>query len=240
MRRLLTGVLRDNGCGPVYSTDDPAEALAAATAERPGLIFADWSPFDEDRRELEFIRQVREHEDQAVRSSNLMILTNRMRRRDIQLARDAGATDYLLKPIPAATVIQRAETSFRQPRTFVESTRFKGPDRRRRVRDKTLPYKRGADISAGRIDPLGAARNAVIALAEEVAPEGCALTRRVVVSLNRYIQSLTTFTPSDDEVIEMHRAAIIQLIRAKYRGDVTGEAVVRGLETVVRRRLGVS
>ena len=61
-----------------------------------------------------------------------------------------------------------------------------------------------------------------------------------MVSLNRYIQSLTTFTPSDDEVIEMHRAAIIQLIRAKYRGDVTGEAVVRGLETVVRRRLGVS
>ncbi|MEE2565899.1 response regulator [Hyphobacterium marinum] len=237
MRRLLTGVLRDHTAAPVISTADPKEALAAAVSERPGLIFADWSPFDEDRRELEFIRQVREQEDHEVRAAHLIVLTNRQRRRDIQLARDAGATDYLLKPIPATTIVQRADSSSKEPRAFVQSTRFNGPDRRRRKRDANLPFKRGADVRAGRVDPLSAARNAVVALAEEVAPEGCPLTRRVVVSLNRYLGALEVFTPSDDEVIEMHRAAIIQLIRAKYRGDATGEAVVRGLETVVQRRL---
>ena len=237
MRRLLTGVLRENGSGPVYSTADPKEALSAAAAERPGIIFADWSPFDEDRRELDFIRQVREHEDHAVRSAHLIVLTNRTRKRDIQLARDAGATDYVLKPVPAKLVVERADTSFKKPRAFVQATRFNGPDRRRVKREERLPFKRGADVRAGRINPLSAARNAVIALAEEVAPEGCPLTRRVVVSLNRYLGALTVFTDSDDAVIEMHRAAIVQLVRARYLGNATGEAVVRGLETVVQRRI---
>jgi len=237
MRRLLTGVLRENGCGPVYGTAEAGEALSAASEEKPALIFAAWSPFDEDRHELDFIRQVREHADHNVRAAHLIVLTNRTSKRDIQLARDAGATDYLLKPVPAKAVVERADTSFKKPRAFVQATRFNGPDRRRRPRNEALPFKRGADVRAGRIDALGAARNAVVALAEEVAPEGCPLTRRVVVCLNRYVGSLQVFTSSDDEVIEMHRAAIIQLVRAKCRGDLTGEAVVRGLETVVHRRI---
>lgn len=237
MRRLLTGVLRDHTSGPVIATGDPKEALAAAVSERAGLIFADWSPFDESRQELEFIRQVREQAEHEVRSAHLFVLTNRQSRRDVQLARDAGATDYLIKPIPAAAIVQRADASSNQPRPFVQATRFNGPDRRRRPRDGALPFKRGADVRAGRVDPLTAARNAVMALAEEVAPEGCPLTRRVVMSLKRYLAALDSFTASDDEVIEMHRAAIIQLIRANCRGDSTGQAVVRGLETVVQRRL---
>lgn len=236
-RQLLGSTVRRETGARVFAVGTPEEARDVIRSEAPSMVVMDWSPFDESGRELELIRSLREHENPFVRQIPLIVVSNRTRQRDVIRARNAGATGFMLKPAAPAQVIGRVDHAERNPQPFVEATRYKGPDRRRRERDIFGErYKRGRDVRDGLIDPLSAARNAALALAEEIAPEGCALTRRVVVSLKRYLEVIADFTDRENEVVEIHRAALVQLERAKFEGG-TGTAVVTGLEQVVANRL---
>jgi len=57
------------------------------------------------------------------------------------------------------------------------------------------------------------------------------------VNQRRYLEAIDTFTERENEVVEIHRAALVQLERARFEGGA-GTAVVTGLEQVVANRLG--
>ncbi len=61
--------------------------------------------------------------------------------KDILKARDAGATEFLAKPFSAKLVYYRLRSIIENPRNYVDSRKYFGPDRRRRKID---------DISADR------------------------------------------------------------------------------------------
>lgn len=236
-RQLLTTTLRRESGSHIFAVGNAKEALDVIRTEKPSLVVMDWSPFDENSRELEIARALRNHDNPFVRQVPLLVVSNRSRKRDIIRARNAGATDYMLKPAPPLAILDRADHAERNPQPFIEATRFRGPDRRKRPRD--VPgekFMRGKDVHAGLIDPLTAARNAAFGLAEEVSMDGCALTKRVVVSLKRYLETVQSFTVRENEVVEIHRAALVQLERAKFSGEA-GTAVVTGLEQVVANRM---
>lgn len=236
-RQLMTSTLRRETGARVFAVGRQDEALDVIRNEAPSLVVMDWSPFDEDGQEMKLVRALREHENPFVQQVPLLVVSNRGRRRDVVHARNMGATDYMLKPAPPKRVIGRADHAELNPQPFVKATRYRGPDRRRRPRDvQGDSFKRGADVRAGLIDPLAAARNGAIAMAEEVAAFGCPLTRRVVVSLKRYLEVIDVFTERENEVVEIHRAALVQLERARFEGGA-GTAVVTGLEQVVANRL---
>jgi FixJ family two-component response regulator len=50
-------------------------------------------------------------------------------------ARDSGITEFLAKPISARTLYSRLCSVVDQPRSFVNSEEFAGPDRRRFISD---------------------------------------------------------------------------------------------------------
>ena len=237
-RQLMTSTLRRESGAYVFAVGRQDEALDVIRNESPSLVVMDWSPFDETGQEMKLVRALREHENPFVQQIPLLVTSNRARRRDILHARNMGATDYVLKPASPKRVIGRADEAEMNPQPFVKATRYRGPDRRRRPRDvQGDRFKRGADVRAGLVDPLAAARNGALAMAEEVAAFGCPLTRRVVVSLKRYLEEIDVFTERENEVVEIHRAALVQLERARFEGGA-GTAVVTGLEQVVANRLG--
>jgi two-component system chemotaxis response regulator CheY len=49
------------------------------------------------------------------------------------MARDAGITEFLAKPVSATLIYRRIAAMVENPRDFVETGSFFGPDRRRRA-----------------------------------------------------------------------------------------------------------
>ena len=59
----------------------------------------------------------------------------------VRLARDHGVTEFLAKPFTADIVLQRLEEVIENPRSFVRTASYFGPDRRR----NTSPDYSGAE-----------------------------------------------------------------------------------------------
>ena len=53
-------------------------------------------------------------------------------------ARDAGVTEFLVKPVSAKALVDRLRTVIERQRMFVRAESYTGPDRRRRT---TAGYK---------------------------------------------------------------------------------------------------
>jgi len=238
MRRLLTGTLKSAGARTIIAAGSEAEAKAIIESDLPGMVVTDWRADQRDHRKaLSLVKSIRTGANISCRDVPIVLTSQHTSRTDVERARDAGASEFLRKPLSTADFLQRLEHAA-IPRRFVKQTRFSGPDRRRRPREGRDPaFKRQKDVENGLVDSLTAARNACLALAYEVARDGCIQARRVSVSLNRYLGAVRDFGPKENEIVEMHRAALVQLDQAMDAQDAVRINVVQGLEEVVRMRL---
>ena len=238
MRRLLTGTLKSAGARTIIAAGSEAEAKAIIESDLPGMVVTDWRADQRDHRKaLSLVKSIRTGANISCRDVPIVLTSQHTSRTDVERARDAGASEFLRKPLSTADFLQRLEHAA-IPRRFVKQTRFSGPDRRRRPREGRDPaFKRHKDVENGLVDYLTAARNACLALAYEVARDGCVQARRVSVSLNRYLGAVRDFGPKENEIVEMHRAALVQLDQAMDAQDAVRINVVQGLEEVVRMRL---
>lgn len=238
MRNLVIGLLRDAGVRDVLVANRSDSALHLLQEAAPSLVVADWSdqqdPGEDRVRLLQRIRNDRTE----FRDTPVILLSSPRSRHDIERARDAGANEFLVTPLAPITMINRLKAMQAQPRGFIDASRFAGPDRRRRARRENGPsLKRIADVGAGLTTAMAAARCAAMALAHETRLSGDPLAIRVGRSLQRYIVSLDDYTPVEAEVVEMHRAALAQLIRMADDGNPLRTPVVNGLEEIVAKRL---
>jgi CheY-like chemotaxis protein len=65
----------------------------------------------------------------------IFLLGERVRRRDVEKARDLGATDVLTMPISTRTVMEKLSAALSAPRPFIVAPDFFGPDRRAKRRE---------------------------------------------------------------------------------------------------------
>lgn len=240
LRNLLVGLLRDAGARDVMVAKHGVTALSHIAARKPSVIIADWHAHaepEEDR--LKLVRKIRENANAPFRDTPIVLISQPRSRREIENARDAGVSEFLVTPIAPVTLYNRLNSLELQPRDFICASRFNGPDRRRRERRVYGPaYKRIADVAAGLTTPMEAARAAAIALLHETQLTGDQLAIRVGRSLQRFITAITDYTPVEAEVVEMHRAALAQLMRMAEDGNPLREPVVAGLQQVVAKRMG--
>ncbi len=241
MRNILIGVLRDAGVRDIRVATHANGALRALEETAPALLVADWteqSDAEEDR--IRLLQRIRRAEQKHYRDTPVILLSSPRPRPEIERARDAGATEFLITPLAPITMIDRLKSMQAQPRPFIAASRFNGPDRRRRPRREMGPsLKRTADVEAGLTTPMAAARCATLALAHETQLSGDPLAIRVGRSLQRFIASLLNYTHVEAEVVEMHRAALAQLVRMADAGNPLRDPVVSGLERIVEKRLRV-
>jgi DNA-binding response OmpR family regulator len=63
----------------------------------------------------------------------IIMLTGKAERADVEAARDVGVTEFLVKPFSAKSLYERLVLVIENPRSFIISQTYVGPERRRRT-----------------------------------------------------------------------------------------------------------
>lgn len=128
MRFLLRSLLRAAGVGRISEASDAGHAFETMTMNPVDLILLDWKmrPIDG----LAFTRRVRLAGDSPNPYVTILMLTAHTEVSRVAAARDAGVSGFLKKPISAQLLFDRIGSSLANPRMFVRTVDFFGPDRR--------------------------------------------------------------------------------------------------------------
>ena len=95
------------------------------------LIFVDWRMERVDG--LELVKRVRTGADSVNPYVPIIMVTGYADGARVKAARDAGVSDLLVKPISLAALAQRIGAVLNEPRPFIRTPGYFGPDRRRRA-----------------------------------------------------------------------------------------------------------
>jgi len=121
---------------------DAESALAGLVRFTPDVIICGLTLSGMDG--LTFIRRVRELDDEVACCLPVIVCTAHTDEQRVLACRDAGANEVLNKPVSVTTLYQRLVSVIENPRSFVLSPVFKGPDRRRRVKPPSKPRRASA------------------------------------------------------------------------------------------------
>jgi two-component system chemotaxis response regulator CheY len=129
MRRILRTLLHGFGARDVYEAEDGASGLESFNHYVPDIVITDWAMPIFDGLELtQLIRQPGMNANPYV---PIIMLTGHSEKKRVVSARDAGVTEFVAKPISAKSLYQRILNVVVNPRPFVKTKDYFGPDRRR-------------------------------------------------------------------------------------------------------------
>lgn len=130
MQSIVRGLLHGLGIKRVFHAGDGAEALDILSRMHIDVVICEleMTPIDG----LEFLRFLRWSSDSPAPKVPVIVLSSPAAKRKIMAARDAGATEFIVKPVSSRVLQQRIETVLWRPRDFVSGPKFNGHDRRRR------------------------------------------------------------------------------------------------------------
>ena len=144
MRSIVATVLAGVGVQHLRECSDGAEALDALRQWPADVAIVDFqmSPIDG----VEFTRLVRNAADSPNPFLPIIMLTGHAERVRVMECRDAGVTEFIVKPVTARAVLDRLNNVIFKPRSFVRTSSYFGPDRRRR-QDPAFegPWRRSDD-----------------------------------------------------------------------------------------------
>jgi len=131
MRRIVRALLHGFGARDVYEAEDGATGLEAFTQHLPDILLVDWEMpiFDG----LELTQMIRQPGTNANPYAPIIMLTGHSERKRVMAARDAGVTEFMVKPVSAKALYQRILNVVANPRPFIRTETYFGPDRRRGV-----------------------------------------------------------------------------------------------------------
>jgi len=138
-RKLLVAVLRAVGVRKIREAEDGAEALQHFGGTPIDLVFTDVTMPVVDG--IELIRMLSAPDTSPNPYVPIIVISAYCHVDTITQCRNAGATEFVAKPITAAAVIRRLQVVIENPRPFIQAGRYFGPDRRRRSIE-TLPAER--------------------------------------------------------------------------------------------------
>ncbi len=123
-------ILREMGFVNVTHVRSSAEAIQAIRSRAVSFLITEWDM--KGGSGLDLVRFLRRSEDSPNRGLPIIMLTGRGELADVQAARDVGITEFVVKPFTAQTLYMRLEQIIDNPRNFVVSNHYVGPERRRR------------------------------------------------------------------------------------------------------------
>jgi CheY-like chemotaxis protein len=140
MRRILRTLLHSFGAREVYEAEDGATALEMYSHYVPDIVITDWSMpiFDG----LELAQMIRQPDSAGNPYAPIIMLTGHSEKRRVMIARDAGVTEFLAKPISAKGLYQRILNVVANPRPFIKTKNYFGPDRRRNTNNAYIGVER--------------------------------------------------------------------------------------------------
>lgn len=130
MRRLIRLVLGSFGAKKVKEARDGADALQEMMKTMPDILITNWQMMPMDG--LELTKHLRKSSDSPNPFLPIIMVTAHSERGRVLEARDAGVTEFLVKPMSAKALYSRIAAVIERPRRFVRTKLYFGPDRRRR------------------------------------------------------------------------------------------------------------
>jgi DNA-binding response OmpR family regulator len=136
LARAAIGNLRAIGFHEITHVKSVDAAMKAMRSQLVTLVMTDWD-MSEGASGLDLVHYLRNSPESPSRAMPIVMLTGRGELSDVEAARDVGITEFVVKPFSAQTLFSRLEQVVDNPRNFVISQAFVGPERRRR--DVELP-----------------------------------------------------------------------------------------------------
>lgn len=136
MRSVVSGFLNALNIANIRECKDANDAWDLINQFNPDLIICDWVM--PPTSGLDLVRKIRTSPDSSNKFLPVILLTAYNEEHRIVEARNAGITEFLLKPVTAAAFFDRIMAVVEDDREFVETKTFFGPDRRRGLRP---PYE---------------------------------------------------------------------------------------------------
>jgi CheY-like chemotaxis protein len=130
MRSLLRALLNSIGIKEIAEAAHGQAAIDSLRERKSDLVLSDMAMKPMDG--LEFTRHVRNHEHSPNPFVPIIMITGHTEKHRVEQARDAGVTEFLAKPVSATLIYRLNDAMVENPRDFVETGSFFGPDRRRR------------------------------------------------------------------------------------------------------------
>jgi CheY-like chemotaxis protein len=262
-RKLIGDVLRAAGIGEVQTAESGIEGLKTLVPFQPDLLIVDWNmPGMDGLTMTKIIRAAALNPDPMIPNpaAPIIMVTGQRREIDVERARLAGVSEFVIKPFSPSILVKRVQTTVTRMRGFVVTEHYVGPDRRRRD-DAAYegPRRRSADVdafeAARRVmrEELNALRNQGRGAAD---PE----TRRMAYqamqsnisrarairdtaieqaskSLVRYVEAIGGPERADPKVIDVHMDALGRLLMLG-EGSKAAAVVNSRLRAAVDKKIG--
>jgi two-component system, chemotaxis family, chemotaxis protein CheY len=128
---IIKEILATIGFKGVVAVRNGEDALRLMRTENIDILITDWrmTPMDG----ISLIKYIRNNENSPNRFLPIIMLTGNVEREQVEIARDSGITELVIKPFSAKTLCDRIALLIEHPRGFVVTKGFVGPDRRRRL-----------------------------------------------------------------------------------------------------------
>ncbi|WP_339631199.1 response regulator [uncultured Sneathiella sp.] len=123
---LAMNVVNSRGC---YTSE---ECFDCMLEEAPDIVITDMSLNPENG--IDLIRRIRQGEKGVDRYTPILVLSGQTALKHVITARDAGATEFLAKPVSVGSLHDRLVWMIENPRPFIKASTYIGPDRRRAMR----------------------------------------------------------------------------------------------------------
>ena len=144
MREILSGL----GIRQVQAYDSVENAIHEINQHQFDLALVDW--FMEPMDGLQLVRWIRTAKESPDPYLPIIMVSAHSEMNRVETARDAGVSEYLVKPVSAKGVYDKITRLIEDPRSFVRSGDFSGPNRRRQHRpDKAELARRATDQAEG-------------------------------------------------------------------------------------------
>jgi len=131
IRELITSVLKAQGIGTISYATDGQKGYEAFTRFHPDIVLTDWDmPVING---IELIKEIRSNPHSPEKTVPIIMMTGYGSPSKIAQARNIGSTEFLVKPFSALDFSKRVMNIIKNPRDFIITPTFSGPDRRRKL-----------------------------------------------------------------------------------------------------------
>jgi CheY-like chemotaxis protein len=163
--RIIVGLLRSFGANAITEVRNSFDAIQMLSGQKIDILLCDDKLPPHGGLQVTYaIRHKRDNENRTI---PILIMSGDTRESLVKIARDAGASMVMAKPVSATSLYDRLTWIAFTPRQFVETPTYFGPDRRfkneggpngvgRRKTDKlqgTEAAAQGQDLTPNRTQP---------------------------------------------------------------------------------------
>ncbi len=223
-------ILRHAGANRLTIAKHPSSVLYSIKQADAPVLVAD----GRHSEVTQLVRKLRRLETHH-KTTPTVLITGRVRSAEVMQARDVGVDAIAARPLAPQVLFDRLNEVVARPRRFIDKPRYTGPDRRSGQPDDG-EFKRQADVDAGLVSALDAARAEARAVIFERLRMRDPLAARVGRSLERFLATQTELNDHSRQIVNLHRATLGKLVDHADGEDVTRLEIVTGLENLVKKR----